>query len=80
MNGKLTRRSFGALASAAILSGVAGRAFAQPASGAPVRIGFSMSLSGGLAGNGRSSLLAQQIWAKDINARGGLLGRPVALV
>lgn len=80
MNGKLTRRSFGALASAAILSGVAGRAFAQPASGAPVRIGFSMSLSGGLAGNGRSSLLAQQIWAKDINARGGLLGRPVELV
>lgn len=80
MNGKMTRRSFGILASATAMLGMAGGAWAQAASGDPIRIGFSMSLSGGLAGNGRPSLLAQQIWAEDINARGGLLGRPVELV
>ena len=39
-----------------------------------------MSLSGGLAANGRSALLAQKIWAEDVNAKGGILGRPVQLV
>jgi branched-chain amino acid transport system substrate-binding protein len=39
-----------------------------------------MSLTGGLAANGRSALLAQKIWEEDTNARGGLLGRPVKLI
>src|SRR5690242_17097601 len=46
----------------------------------PIKIGFSMSLTGGLAGGGKSALLAIQIWAEDVNAKGGLLGRPVQLV
>lgn len=46
----------------------------------PIRIGFGMALTGGLAANGKSALLAQQIWEADINAKGGLLGRPVKLV
>jgi len=46
----------------------------------PIKIGFSMALTGGLAPNGKSALLAMQIWEKDINAKGGLLGRPVKLV
>jgi hypothetical protein len=50
------------------------------AAGNPLRVGFSQSLSGGLAGNGRAALVAQQIWAEDANARGGLLGRQVQLV
>jgi branched-chain amino acid transport system substrate-binding protein len=52
----------------------------QSAVGNPLRIGFSQSLSGGLAGNGRAALVAQQIWAKEVNGRGGLLGRPVQLI
>src|SRR5437773_5619728 len=48
--------------------------------GQPIRIGYSMALTGGLAPNGKSALLAQQIWAEDVNAKGGLLGRPVRLV
>lgn len=80
MHSSFTRRQFGTAASAALLAATAGRALAQAPSGDPIRIGFSMSLSGGLAGNGRPSLLAQQIWAEDVNARGGLLGRPVELV
>jgi Periplasmic binding protein len=46
----------------------------------PIKIGYSMALTGGLAPNGKSALLAQKIWEEDVNARGGLLGRPVKLV
>jgi branched-chain amino acid transport system substrate-binding protein len=49
-------------------------------SGPPIKIGYSMALTGGLAPNGRSGLLAQKIWEEDVNAKGGLLGRPVKLV
>src|ERR1700728_4353897 len=46
----------------------------------PITIGFSMAQSGPLAVNGKSALLAMQIWEDDVNAKGGLLGRPVKLV
>ncbi|MEJ0017427.1 MAG: amino acid ABC transporter substrate-binding protein [Acetobacteraceae bacterium] len=46
----------------------------------PITIGFGMALTGGLAPNGKAALLAMQIWEGDINAKGGLLGRPVKLV
>ncbi len=46
----------------------------------PIKIGFSVSLTGGLASSGKAHLLSKQIWAEEINARGGLLGRPVQLV
>jgi branched-chain amino acid transport system substrate-binding protein len=46
----------------------------------PITIGLGMALTGGLAAIGKSGLLAMQIWEKDINGRGGLLGRPVKLV
>ncbi len=46
----------------------------------PITIGFSMSLTGGLAPNGKAALLAMQIWAENANAKGGMLGRPVKLI
>lgn len=46
----------------------------------PIKIGFSMSLTGGLSLNGKQSLLAMKIWEEDINSKGGLLDRPVKLV
>jgi branched-chain amino acid transport system substrate-binding protein len=46
----------------------------------PIKIGFSASLTGGLASSGKANLLAQQIWQEQINAQGGLLGRQVDLV
>src|SRR5262245_65818957 len=46
----------------------------------PIKIGFSMPLTGGLASNGKAVLTAYQMWQDDINARGGLLGRAVELV
>src|SRR6476660_8379403 len=48
--------------------------------GEPIKIGYGISQTGGLAPNGRSALLAQKIWEEDINAKGGLLGRPVKLI
>ena len=39
-------------------------------SGAPIKIGYSMSLTGGLAANGRSALLAQHIWEEETNGKG----------
>ena len=47
---------------------------------APIRIGYCLSLTGPLSGNSRSARLAHDIWREDVNARGGLLGRPVELV
>jgi branched-chain amino acid transport system substrate-binding protein len=46
----------------------------------PIKVGTSMALSGPLAGGGRQSQLALQLWAEDVNARGGLLGRKVEVV
>ena len=44
------------------------------------KIGFSMALTGTLAGAGKGALVAMQVWAEDVNARGGLLGKQVELV
>jgi branched-chain amino acid transport system substrate-binding protein len=67
----------GAAAAGALALGLA----VLPAKAAePLRIGFGMALTGPLAPNGKSALLAIKIWEEDINAKGGLLGRPVQLV
>jgi len=56
-------------------------ALAAPARAAdPIKIGFSMALTGGVAPNGKQILAAFEIWRDDVNAKGGLLGRPVELV
>jgi branched-chain amino acid transport system substrate-binding protein len=46
----------------------------------PLKIGYGLSLSGGLASNGKTAQLAHQIWQENVNKNGGLLGRPVELV
>jgi branched-chain amino acid transport system substrate-binding protein len=63
-----------------VASLVVGAVSAPAQSGKPVRIGFGMALTGGLAGNGKAALLAMQIWREDVNRKGGLLGRPVEFV
>ena len=65
---------------AALLAGVLFAAPASAQSGEPIKIGYSMALTGGLAPNGKSALLAQKIWEEEVNAKGGLLRRPVKLV
>ena len=64
---------------AAILAGAV--AFAAPVqANDTIKIGFSMALTGGLAGAGKGALIAMQVWAEDVNAKGGLLGKQVELV
>ena len=46
----------------------------------PIKIGFGMALTGPLAANGKMSLVAMKIWEEDVNAKGGLMGRPVKLI
>jgi branched-chain amino acid transport system substrate-binding protein len=46
----------------------------------PIRIGYSLSLSGPVTENTKAARLAHQIWERDVNSRGGLLGRKVELV
>ncbi len=73
----LLSRSIACVAAAIVATVVAW----GPATAAdPIRIGFGMSLTGPLSANGKSALLAMKIWEEDINAKGGLLGRPVQLV
>ncbi|HEX2256798.1 MAG TPA: ABC transporter substrate-binding protein, partial [Afifellaceae bacterium] len=73
-------RSLAAAAIAVVALALApSHASAQP-SGDPIKIGFSMALTGGLAGAGKAALIGMQIWAEDTNEAGGLLGRPVELI
>jgi len=46
----------------------------------PIRIGYTLSLSGPVAENTSSARLAHRIWEEDINLKGGLLGRKVELI
>jgi len=49
-------------------------------SGQPIKIGYCLSLTGGLASNGRTARLAHQIWEQNVNRKGGLLGRSVQMI
>lgn len=46
----------------------------------PIKVGFSMALTGPVGVAGKQCLLALEIWRDDVNAKGGLLGRPIQLV
>ena len=72
----VTRRQTFSIAGG-VLATMASSANAQAA---PIKIGCGMALTGGLAAGGKSGLVAYQIWADEVNARGGLLGRKVELV
>jgi branched-chain amino acid transport system substrate-binding protein len=46
----------------------------------PLKIGYTLSLTGGLGSNGRTARLAHQLWQEDVNGHGGILGRQVELL
>src|ERR1700722_15887951 len=54
--------------------------FAPARAAEPLKIGFSMAMPGGVAQNRKQLLIALELWRHDINAKGGLLGRPVEFV
>jgi branched-chain amino acid transport system substrate-binding protein len=77
---QLSRRAFACLGAGIIVAAAASIAPASAQTANPIRIGFGMALTGPLAANGKSALLAMQIWEETVNAKGGLIGRPVKLV
>ena len=52
---------------------------APAGSAGPVTIGASLSLTGDFSADGQAFERGYKLWAKDVNAHGGLLGRPVKL-
>src|SRR3954471_15792588 len=74
----ITRRV--TLGSLAILFAALWWASAPVRAADPIKVGFSMALTGAVAPNGKQNLLALELWRDDVNAKGGLLGRPVELV
>ena len=67
----------GALAAAASVMAITGVLAEEKE---PIKIGFSMALTGPLAPNGKQALLGMKIWEEETNAAGGLLGRPVKFI
>ena len=72
----MTRKIFGALAAAAL---VLAAGVATEAQG-PIRVGASLSLTGTYAKLGKNQHEGYQLCEKDLNAKGGLLGRKVQFV
>ena len=50
-----------------------------PASTGPIIIGASLSLHGGFSADGVAFQQGYELWARDVNAHGGILGRKVEL-
>src|SRR5262252_5451725 len=80
MGNRITRRAVNTGIGAAVISPARAAMPASAQGGGPIRIGFSMALTGPLAANGQQALLGAQIWEEETNAKGGLLGRKVQLI
>jgi branched-chain amino acid transport system substrate-binding protein len=52
---------------------------ASASSSAPINIGASLSLSGDFSADGQAFKKGYLLWAKDVNAAGGIMGRKVVL-
>jgi branched-chain amino acid transport system substrate-binding protein len=65
-----------ALAAAAV---TAGSASGRTTAAGPIKIGISLSLSGDFSDPGKFAMQGYKLWAKTVNAHGGILGRQVSL-
>jgi len=54
-------------------------AASSPRSGAPLVIGASVSLTGDFADSGKAVKRGYDLWASQVNAKGGILGRKVTM-
>ena len=75
-------RAVAGLAAVALLAtacgGTASGAGGSNSSG-PIKIGVSLSLTGDFSADGKAFQQGYQLWANDVNAHGGILGRKVTL-
>ena len=68
-----------ALAAASLVSLLA-IAGASAQSGNPIKVGMSLALTGAGAPAGKMLQASIEIWRDDVNAKGGLLGRPIEVI
>ena len=61
-------------------SGPSGSPTSSSHSTGPITIGASLSLTGDFSADGQAFYKGYELWEKNVNAHGGLLGRPVKLV
>ena len=73
------RKTLGVFA-AALLIGLCWLSGASAQSGNPIKVGAGLALTGGSAPAGKMLQAAIEIWKDDVNAKGGLLGRPVEFI
>jgi len=73
----IRRRAIGGIAALAGAVALVGPGLAQEE---PVRIGFHVPLTGFAASDGKSAQLGAELAVEQINAEGGVLGRPLELV
>jgi branched-chain amino acid transport system substrate-binding protein len=52
---------------------------AAPSPGTPITIGVSVSLTGDFSGDGKALEQGYDLWAQDVNAKGGLLNHKVTM-
>jgi branched-chain amino acid transport system substrate-binding protein len=76
---EMTVPSFRIFAAVTIVALAAGANPAWPADNGPIRVGIDVPLTGFFADSIKPSVQATQLWEKQINAQGGLLGRKVEI-
>jgi branched-chain amino acid transport system substrate-binding protein len=80
----MSRFRVGLVAAVALVCALAslGSAQAEPlrsAASKPLVVGISLSLSGDFSDPGKAAMRGYKLWAKQVNAHGGILGRQVQL-
>jgi len=79
-NGSLGRRTLLKIAAAAGAWGMVPRLVERVYAAEPVKIGWNDTLTGTYAETGKNTLIGSQLAVEQINAKGGILGRPVQLL
>ena len=68
-----------AVAAAAVRAQARARVASSSANTTPITIGASLSLTGDFSADGQAFQKGYNLWAKDVNAAGGIMGRQVKL-
>jgi branched-chain amino acid transport system substrate-binding protein len=80
---RTSARLAAALAAGTVLAAAAataGSAHIQSSKAGSIKIGISLSLSGDFSDSGKAAERGYKLWAKTVNAQGGVLGRKVQLL
>jgi len=75
-----TSRVKSILLGAVVVLGLLGLIACEAEKKNPIKVGYSMALSGKYAKTGKYLHESYVMWAEEVNKRGGLLGRPVWLI